>query len=133
MVLVERAEPSERPQVDALAHVGEVGEVVDPLAVQTMQVDLAGEVGDAFLAESLLGDVPRVRAPLDEQVGGGVAPQHVVTPLEDGGALVLGEVLVAPGVAEDLELHALRDPLRVLDQRVCGQVLDRALDRRWRR
>ncbi len=101
--------------MDALADVGHEAQVLGPAAVEVVQQDLACRLAECWLAHAFAKVVPALGGGAGEGVRGGVATEHLVALLQHQVALPLQQPGVAPGVAVDLHVGALGDPLGVAD------------------
>ena len=117
----------ERAQVDALADLGQLGQVVGPAAVQVVEDDLPGGRDEhAGLDRAGEFGVP-VRAARGERLQRRVGGEHPHPVLEHDAPLVVNELAVAPGVPVHLQVGALGDTLRVGHRPVRRGIADPAV------
>ncbi len=112
--------------MDALAQVGQVGEVLGPAAVQLVEDDLARGGGHGFSACDLREFGVLAGGGRGHGLVGGVAGQDGVAFGEQFAALP-DQVVVAPGVAVQFEVDAFGDALGVADDPVRALVGDEAV------
>ena len=115
--LVERVLLAQRPQVDALPDVGQVGQVIGPAAVEVVQHDQPADLLELLLAE-LVDESPRSapgavrRVPRERSA----VRSRVFAAFDDDRALLGDQLVVAPRVGVNVEQLALGDALRVVEQ-----------------
>lgn len=104
------------PQVDPLAQIGEVRQVIGPLPVQVVQRDLARRVLDLVLADLLDQFVVALLGPLGELVSGEILGQHLLAGVEQDRPLLSGQPVVRPRRTVQLGVRAVRHALGVLER-----------------
>ena len=121
--LIERVLSSQRAQMDALADIGEVGQMVGPPAVEVEQHDLPADafqlsLGTGIGARQLLDEFGvAVRREFLQLLARRRRAQQGVAPLDDDRALLGDQLVVAPGVGVHIQKPTLGDALGVIQQR----------------
>ena len=119
--LVEGVLATQRPKVDALPDVRQVGQVVGPTPVEVVQHDVAADPFEMFLgvlAECLLQFGVSVRREFGQLLARGGSAQQRVAAFDDDRALLSDELVVAPRVGVHVQQPALGDSLGVIEQSV---------------
>ena len=106
--LVQWVELAQRAQVDTLADLVQLGQVLGPEPVEVEERDRPGRVRQHVLVD-LAG---LLRGAFEQHDRGHLGGEQALAALGQGDALLLDHDAVAPGVAVDLEVDGLGDALR---------------------